>query len=217
MKRRKYLLACLLAGVTIAMPTGQLSFAAGAQNDISLMAESESQSETQSESQSESETETQDPNVPEGYKGIYKVSDLSLLSSKPDGKYMLMADLDLNSAEQASISVFRGTLDGNNHTIKGLKQALFQVLEEGTVSNLNLSGVQISGSGDTGALANVIGTGKKSAVTIQNITITGSVTGTGNTGALAGVLKGTDVVISRIANSATVAGTANAGDRKSVV
>ena len=149
MKRRKYLLACLLAGVTIAMPTGQLSFAAGAQNDISLMAESESQSETQSESQSESETETQDPNVPEGYKGI------------------------------------RGTLDGNNHTIKGLKQALFQVLEEGTVSNLNLSGVQISGSGDTGALANVIGTGKKSAVTIQNITITGSVTGTGNTGALA--------------------------------
>lgn len=37
MKRRKYLLACLLAGVTIAMPTGQLSFAAGAQNDISLM------------------------------------------------------------------------------------------------------------------------------------------------------------------------------------
>ena len=211
MKRRKYLLACLLAGVTIAMPTGQLSFAAGAQNDISLMAESESQSETQSESQSESETETQDPNVPEGYKGIYKVSDLSLLSSKPDGKYMLMADLDLNSAEQASISAFRGTLDGNNHTIKGLKQALFQVLEEGTVSNLNLSGVQISGSGDTGALANVIGTGKKSAVTIQNITITGSVTGTGNTGALAGVLKGTDVVISRIANSATVAGTANAG------
>ena len=203
MKRRKYLLACLLAGVTIAMPTGQLSFAAGAQNDISLMAESESQSE--------SETETQDPNVPEGYKGIYKVSDLSLLSSKPDGKYMLMADLDLSSAEQASISVFRGTLDGNNHTIKGLKQALFQVLEEGTVSNLNLSGVQISGSGDTGALANVIGTGKKSAVTIQNITLTGSVTGIGNTGALAGVLKGTDVVISRIANSATVAGTANAG------
>ena len=64
MKRRKYLLACLLAGVTIAMPTGQLSFAAGAQNDISLMAESESQSE--------SETETQDPNVPEGYKGIYR-------------------------------------------------------------------------------------------------------------------------------------------------
>ena len=49
MKRRKYLLACLLAGVTIAMPAGQLSFAAGAQNDISLMAESESQSETQSE------------------------------------------------------------------------------------------------------------------------------------------------------------------------
>ena len=41
MKRRKYLLACLLAGVTIAMPAGQLSFAAGAQNDISLMAESE--------------------------------------------------------------------------------------------------------------------------------------------------------------------------------
>ena len=74
MKRRKYLLACLLAGVTIAMPTGQLSFAAGAQNDISLMAESESQSETQSESQSESETETQDPNVPEGYKGTFSLA-----------------------------------------------------------------------------------------------------------------------------------------------
>ena len=54
-------------------------------------------------------------------KGIYKVSDLSLLSSSRTGKYMLMADLDLSSAEQASISVFRGTLDGNNHTIKGLK------------------------------------------------------------------------------------------------
>ena len=65
---------------------------------------------------------------------------------------MLMADLDLSSAEQASISVFRGTLDGNNHTIKGLEAGTpFQVLEEGTVSNLNLSGVQISGSGDAGA------------------------------------------------------------------
>lgn len=171
------------------------------------MAESESQSETQSESQSESETETQDPNVPEGYKGIYKVSDLSLLSSKPDGKYMLMADLDLNSAEQASISVFRGTLDGNNHTIKGLKQALFQVLEEGTVSNLNLSGCADQRQRRYRCTCKCHqGTGKKSAVTIQNITITGSVTGTGNTGALAGVLKGTDVVISRIANSATVAG-----------
>ena len=51
---------------------------------------------------------------------------------------MLMADLDLSSAEQASISVFRGTLDGNNHTIKGLKQALFQVLEEGAAMPVHL-------------------------------------------------------------------------------
>ena len=168
---------------------------------------------TESEKESEAESEVQqDSNVPEGYQGIYQVSDLSRLSEKPDGKYILMNDLDLASAEwQGSIPVFRGTLDGGNHQIKGLKTALIQVLEEGTICNLSLVDVEISHSGDTGALADTIGTGKKASVRIQNVSITGNVSGTGNTGALAGLVKGTDIQFEGIANSAKINGGANSG------
>lgn len=253
MKNRKYLMACLVTGLTISMAAGSVGFAAesvdsgivqqenlnseseeGKEPESEKESESEPQKESEQESESESERESeresesesekeseqeseseseaqQDPNVPEGYRGIYEVSDLSMIAEQPEGKYILMNDLDLTSVEQTGIAVFRGILDGKNHKIKGLKTALIQVLEEGTICNLSLTDTAISQNGDTGALANTIGTGKKAAVVIENVSITGSVTGTGNTGALAGLVKGTDIKLERIANSAKISGGGNAG------
>ncbi|MDD6065243.1 MAG: ZmpA/ZmpB/ZmpC family metallo-endopeptidase-related protein, partial [Firmicutes bacterium] len=170
MKNRKYLAACLVAGLAVSMTAGQVGFAAESIGS-GIVQQEVLNPGTESEKESEAESEVQqDSNVPEGYQGIYQVSDLSRLSEKPDGKYILMNDLDLASAEwQGSIPVFRGTLDGGNHQIKGLKTALIQVLEEGTICNLSLVDVEISHSGDTGALADTIGTGKKASVRIQNV------------------------------------------------
>lgn len=212
MKNRKYLAACLVAGLAVSMTAGQVGFAAESIGS-GIVQQEVLNPGTESEKESEAESEVQqDSNVPEGYQGIYQVSDLSKLSEKPDGKYILMNDLDLASAEwQGSIPVFRGTLDGGNHQIKGLKTALIQVLEEGTICNLSLVDVEISRSGDTGALADTIGTGKKASVRIQNVSITGNVSGTGNTGALAGLVKGTDIQFEGIANSAKINGGANSG------
>ena len=194
MKNRKYLMACLVTGLTISMAAGSVGFAAesvdsgivqqenlnseseeGKEPESEKESESEPQKESEQESESESERESeresesesekesekeseqeseseseaqQDPNVPEGYRGIYEVSDLSMIAEQPEGKYILMNDLDLTSVEQTGIAVFRGILDGKNHKIKGLKTALIQVLEEGTICNLSLTDTAISQNGD---------------------------------------------------------------------
>lgn len=221
MKRRRCLLAVLLAGVIAAMPVTQISFAA--ENTGIMVSEGESESETKAESESGSETESgsgsesgseteeKDPNVPEGYKGIYNIADLAKIAENPDGNFMLMADMDLSGTTYNSIAVFRGVLNGNKHTIKGLKTAFIQVLEKGSISDLTFSGVEVTGNGDTGVLANVIGTGKQDQIQLSNISVTGKVTGTGNTGVIAGLVKGSNIAITGISNSANISGGTNAG------
>ena len=79
----------------------------------------------------------QQTSVPEGYTGIYKVTDLDQVRNNLDGKYILMADIDFSSEENAAenpystrvggwlpigdaVSPFNGLLDGNGHKIIGL-------------------------------------------------------------------------------------------------
>ena len=67
------------------------------------------------------------------------------------GSYILKADID-DASGLSSLGSFSGTLDGGMHRIKGLKVPLFSQLNGGTVKNLILDNVAITGSGNTGAI-----------------------------------------------------------------
>ena len=69
--------------------------------------------------------------IPEGYTPIYDAADLYAIRNDLDGKYIMMADIDLSEATAPGgeldtgngwepIQNFNGTLDGNGHYIKGL-------------------------------------------------------------------------------------------------
>ncbi|MCQ2463622.1 MAG: hypothetical protein MJ177_09525, partial [Clostridia bacterium] len=76
--------------------------------------------------------------VPEGYTGIYNIEDLYCIRYALDGKYILMADIDMtedtapggdwdnNGCGWAPIgentsAPFTGVFDGNGHTVKGMR------------------------------------------------------------------------------------------------
>lgn len=67
---------------------------------------------------------------PEGYIGIYDAQGLSAMRGDPGGKYILMSDLDLTTFTAAGNgwspvgtedAPFTGVLDGNGHSITGLR------------------------------------------------------------------------------------------------
>lgn len=69
--------------------------------------------------------------IPEGYTPIYDAADLYAIRNDLEGKYIMMADIDLSEATAPGgeldtgngwnpIQNFNGTLDGNGHYIKGL-------------------------------------------------------------------------------------------------
>ena len=99
----------------------------------------------------------------------------------------LNADIDLSGTTWDSKTLSGSTLDGNGHTISGLKQPLFNVLNGATVKNLAIVGAAITGgSGQyAGILANYTGT---NAVTIQNCYANGTITGSYNNGGIGGFI-----------------------------
>ena len=114
------------------------------------------------------------------------ISSLSQITS-PDGYYRLTADV----SDTPDVTEFSGFLDGNMHKISGVSAPLFTTLT-GTVKNVILENVTISGTGNTGAIAATA----NDAARIYNVGIlSGSVSGTGYTGGLVGLLDGTARVI----------------------
>ena len=107
------------------------------------------------------------------------------------GNYIIQADIDASGF--TTINSFSGTLEADinptTHTpfcIKNLSVPLFNTLS-GTVRNLVLDNVTISGTGNTGAIACTA----NSTARIYNVGILGgSVSGTGYTGGLVGFLDG---------------------------
>lgn len=120
----------------------------------------------------------------------------SLGSISPTGNYKIVADIDASSF--STISSFSGTLEAaiNPEThmpyrITNLSVPLFNILA-GTVKNLVIESVDISGGANVGAIACTA----NSAARIYNVGILGgSVGGTGNVGGLVGFLDGTARVI----------------------
>lgn len=114
------------------------------------------------------------------------ITSLSEITSS-DGYYRLTADV----SDAPGVTEFSGFLDGNMHKISSVSAPLFTTLT-GTVKNVIIDNVTISGSGNTGAIACTA----NGAARIYNVGIlSGSVGGTGNTGGLVGLLDGSARVI----------------------
>ena len=101
---------------------------------------------------------------------IYTVSDLINIRNALNGHYVLMADIDISGIDWMPLGAsseglngltsnnFTGVIDGNNHTISGLKMTNFMEsmrsygfvgYNYGTIKNLNLTNVNISITGIT--------------------------------------------------------------------
>ena len=133
-----------------------------------------------------------------------EISSLSEITSS-GGAYRLTG----NASGTPVVSSFSGILDGNGYTISGLTAPLFTTLNNGTVRNLNVSGVSIAGhAGPTGAIAGTANGGSR----IYNVGILdGSVGSSGVCGGLVGVLDGSARVVNcfsyaNITNGTTVGG-----------
>ena len=94
-----------------------------------------------------------------GVTEIYTADQLKNMSSS--GNYRLMSDIDMTGINWTS-KTFSGNLDGNGHTIRGLNKALFSTMS-GTVSNLNINGDVTSRS----ILTNILDNGTVENVTIS--------------------------------------------------
>ena len=140
---------------------------------------------------------------------------------KTDINITLDTDIDLTGKDWTPIGTdydnsYKGTFDGRGHTIKGLTVTtndqfvgLFGYLDRaGTVKNVVMEGIQITSnhvlmSGNTGG---VVGYGWG---TIENCSVSGSVSGTVYVGGVVGVQIGGS--ITGCSSSATVKGTVDVG------
>ena len=139
---------------------------------------------------------------------------------KTDINITLTADIDLTGKDWTPIGTdydnsYKGTFDGGGHTITGLTfttndeyAGLFGWLNRaGTVKNVVMEGVQITSSQIYGgSIGGVVGSGWG---TIENCSVSGSVSGTVYVGGVVGVQIGGS--ITGCSSSATVKGTVDVG------
>ena len=139
---------------------------------------------------------------------------------KTDINIILTADIDLTGKDWTPIGTdydnsYKGTFDGGGHTITGLTfttndefAGLFGWLNRaGTVKNVVMEGVQITSNQIYGgSIGGVVGSGWG---TIENCSVSGSVSGTVYVGGVVGVQIGGS--ITGCSSSATVKGTVDVG------
>ena len=124
------------------------------------------------------------------------------------GNYVLDNDIE-DASSHTSINTFSGTFDGGYHTIKGLRNPLFNTVSDGTVKNVVLDNVTINRTGannDAGAICNTAsGTSR-----IYNCGVLGAgsrIQGRRYVGGLVGqIASGGNVRVVNCYNYATVAG-----------
>ena len=115
----------------------------------------------------------------------------SLSDLTADGDYIITDDI--SASGYTSIASFTGTLtaqakdDGSFPVISGLSVPLFTTAAGATISNIMLSDVSVSASGNSGAIA----ANANGATRIYNCGIlSGTVSGSAYTGGLVGLLDG---------------------------
>ena len=151
--------------------------------------------------------------------GLMNIAEL-VNGGKTDINITLTADIDLTGKDWTPIgtsysNTYKGTFDGGGHTITGLTfttndkyVGLFGWLDRaGTVKNVVMEGVQITSNQiDGGSIGGVVGS---SWGTIENCSVSGSVSGTVYVGGVVGVQIGGS--ITGCSSSATVKGMVDVG------
>ena len=151
--------------------------------------------------------------------GLMNIAEL-VNGGKTDINITLDTDIDLTGKDWTPIGTdydnsYKGTFDGGGHTITGLTfttndeyAGLFGRLNRaGTVKNVVMEGVQITSNQiDGGSIGGVVGS---SWGTIENCSVSGSVSGTVYVGGVVGVQIGGS--ITGCSSSATVKGTVDVG------
>ena len=155
-------------------------------------------------------------------KGLMNVAEL-VNGGKTDINITLTADIDLTGKGWTPIGTdydnsYTGTFDGGGHTITGLTvttndkyAGLFGYLGNfnngaATVKNVVMEGIQITCNHRLGYAGGVAG---YSWGTIENCSVSGSISGTVSVGGVVGVQR--DLPITGCSSSATVKGTINVG------
>ena len=169
--------------------------------------------------------------VPEGHTGISSVQEfMDLLESGSfdvNGKYALTGDIDFsekypdrtkwnggagfNPIGRSWENAFTGTFDGQGHKITGLYinrpdegyVGLFGWSKGGTIKNVGLEGVDITGKNYTGGL---LGLSYPGATTVANSYTTGNVKGNIAVGGLVGRASGGAIITNSHYTSGTVTG-----------
>ena len=150
--------------------------------------------------------------------GLMNVAEL-VNGGKTDINITLTADIDLTGKDWTPIgtgtrNLYSGTFDGGGHTIKGLTVTtndqfvgLFGYLNRaGTVKNVVMEGIQITSNHMFGCTGGVVG---YSWGTIENCSVSGSISGTIYVGGVVGAQIGGS--ITGCSSSATVKGTVEVG------
>ena len=137
---------------------------------------------------------------------VTEIDDVSDLASMGSGRYILVADIDASSFD--GDITFTGTLDGRYHTLSGLTRPLFTTVDGGTVKNLILDKVTISGIANAGAICGTAqGSAKIYNCGVLNSDGSSSVSGTTHAGGLVGTIaSGSNVRVVNCYNYATVGG-----------
>ena len=105
---------------------------------------------------------------------------------------------------------FKGSFDGNSHTITGLTinrssadhQGLFGYLLNGTVKNLGMANVSITGRGYVGGIV-----GLMNQAAVRNCYTTGSIKGMAHVGGVAGYVYGSGSALQSCYSTADITGT----------
>ena len=148
--------------------------------------------------------------------GAVTFTDITSLSQieSSNGAYRLIEEENSNfaysSTNKPSTTSFTGILEGNGVTISGLSAPLFETLSNGTVRNVNLSGVDINNhAGPTGAIAGTADGGSR----IYNVGILdGEVSSSDDyCGGIVGKLDGSARVINCFSYANITGGTTVAG------
>lgn len=150
--------------------------------------------------------------------GLMNIAEL-VNGGKSDINITLDTDIDLTGKDWTPIGTdydnsYKGTFDGGGHTITGLTfttndkyVGLFGCLDRtGTVKNVVMEGIQITNDSESSDVGGVVGF---SLGTIENCSVSGSVSGTVIVGGVVGAQWGGS--ITGCSSSATVKGTLNVG------
>lgn len=159
----------------------------------------------------------------QGYMWVEDVEQLQAMNTNLDGNYALRNSIDATSTAENDahfISIgnesgaFTGKLDGLGNNIFSLTvnnstgdAGLFAATDGAVISNVNLIGGSITGTGNVGALI-----GKATNTKITNVLNTASVTGTTDSSVTGGIVgNAQNSVIDSVINTGTISGVNNVG------